>query len=66
METDAKSGLMKNIMTEVPISPTKEVCHEKYLNEGLKLGAEARSNPRQARLTLAYDSRNSTEHSWAI
>ena len=53
METAAKRGEMKNIIEEVPRSPTREVCQEKYLNTGLKFGAEARSRPRQARLTLA-------------
>ncbi len=36
MATAAKSGEMKNIMTEVPIKPTRLVCQEKYLNDGLK------------------------------
>lgn len=53
METAANSGDMRNIMVDVPISPTRLVCHEKYKNVGLKFGAEARSRPRQARLTLA-------------
>ena len=35
-ETAEKRGLMKNIMTVVPISPTRLVCHEKYLNDGLR------------------------------
>ena len=30
METAAKRGEMKNIMVEVPMSPTKLVCQEKY------------------------------------
>ena len=34
-ETAEKRGLMKNIITVVPVRPTKLVCHEKYLNEGL-------------------------------
>ena len=29
IETAAKSGEMKNIMVEVPMRPTKLVCHEK-------------------------------------
>ena len=29
METAAKSGEMRNIMAEVPTSPTRLVCHEK-------------------------------------
>ena len=36
MATAAKSGEMKNIMTEVPIKPTRLVCQEKYLKDGLK------------------------------
>ena len=35
-ETAEKRGLMKNIITVVPVSPTRLVCHEKYLNEGLE------------------------------
>ena len=53
METAAKRGEMKNIMVEVPMRPTRLVCQEKYENVGLKFGADARSSPRQARLTLA-------------
>ena len=53
MDTAANIGEMKNIMVEVPISPTKLVCQEKYENDGLKFGAEAKSSPKQARLTLA-------------
>ena len=34
-ETAEKRGLMKNIMTVVPLRPTRLVCHEKYLNDGL-------------------------------
>ena len=34
-ETAEKRGLMKNIMTVVPARPTRLVCHEKYLNDGL-------------------------------
>ena len=34
-ETAEKRGLMKNIITVVPVRPTRLVCHEKYLNEGL-------------------------------
>ena len=34
--TAANSGEMRNIMTEVPMSPTKLVCQEKYLKDGLK------------------------------
>ena len=51
--TAAKRGEVKNIMADVPIKPTRLVGQEKYLKVGLKLGAEARSRPRQARLTLA-------------
>lgn len=53
METAEKTGLMKNIITLVPINPSKHVCHENHLKEGLKLGADARSSPRQAKLTDA-------------
>ena len=35
-ETAEKRGLMKNIITVVPVRPTRLVCHEKYLNEGLQ------------------------------
>ena len=35
-ETAEKRGLMKNIMTVVPVRPTRLVCHEKYLNDGLR------------------------------
>jgi hypothetical protein len=35
-------------MTVVPTSPVSDVCHEKYLNEGRKLGADAKSRPKQA------------------
>ena len=34
--TAEKIGLMKNIITVVPINPIKQVCHEKYLKAGLK------------------------------
>ena len=34
--TAEKIGLMKNIMTVVPINPIKHVCQEKYLKAGLK------------------------------
>ena len=47
--TAEKIGLMKNIIIVVPISPIKQVCHEKYLKDGLKFGAEAKSNPRHAK-----------------
>ena len=51
--TAEKMGLMKNIITVVPINPNKLVCQEKNLNLGLKLGAAAKSKPRQAKLTDA-------------
>ena len=35
-ETAEKRGLTKNIMTVVPVSPTRLVCHEKYLKDGLR------------------------------
>ena len=41
-------------MTVVPTRPEKDVCQEKYLNEGRKLGAEARSRPRQAYTKMYY------------
>ena len=53
MLTALNMGLIKNIITVVPISPIRQVCQEKNLNEGLKLGADARSRPRHARLTAA-------------
>ena len=42
-ETAEKRGLMKNIMTVVPARPTRLVCHEKYLNDGLHKGERERS-----------------------
>lgn len=45
----AYMGLITNIIIKVPISPTSAVCHVKKLNEGLKLGAPANSNPKQAK-----------------
>ena len=53
MATAANSGDTRNIIEEVPIRPTRLVCHEKYLKVGRKLLAEARSRPRHARFTLA-------------
>ena len=41
-ETAEKRGLMKNIMTVVPARPTRLVCHEKYLNDGLQKGETER------------------------
>ena len=64
--TAEKIGLIKNIIRLVPMRPTRLVCHEKNLNDGLKLGADAKSSPRQAKLTAAYDKRKSTELSCAI
>ena len=64
--TAEKIGLIKNIITVVPMSPNKLVCQEKNLNLGLKFGAAAKSRPRQAKLTDAYDSRKRTEHNCAI
>ena len=51
--TAEKMGLIKNIITDVPINPRKLVCQEKYLKAGLKLGAAAKSRPKQAKLTDA-------------
>ena len=34
--TAANIGEIKNIMIDVPINPTRLVCHEKYLKVGLK------------------------------
>ena len=51
--TAEKMGLMKNIITVVPINPNRLVCQEKNLKVGLKLGAAAKSNPRHAKLTEA-------------
>ena len=35
MATAANTGEMRNIITLVPVSPTRLVCHEKYLKLGL-------------------------------
>jgi hypothetical protein len=35
--------------------------HEKYLKEGLKLGADVNVNERQARFVAKYESRKNTE-----
>ena len=51
---------MRNIMTVVPMTPQRQVCHEKNLNDGLKLGADAKWRPRHETLTAAYDKRNNT------
>lgn len=46
----AYMALITNIINIVPIIPIRAVCHVKKLNEGLKLGAPANSNPKQAKL----------------
>ena len=64
--SDASSpdrGEMRTIMEVVPMRPMRLVCQEKKWNVGLKLGAEARSRPRHARLTDPYERRNKTEQS---
>lgn len=43
-------GLITNIIINVPISPTRAVCHVNKLKDGLKFGAPANSNPKQAKL----------------
>ena len=40
MATAANTGDTKNIMMVVPSRPTRLVCHEKYLNEGLETYTE--------------------------
>lgn len=42
-------GLITNIIIIVPTSPISAVCHVKKLKEGLKFGAPANSNPKQAK-----------------
>ena len=37
MATAANIGEIRNIITVVPVRPTRLVCHEKYLNDGLNL-----------------------------
>lgn len=44
-------------MIVVARNPARDVCQEKYLYEGLKFGADAKSRPRQERLRLANDSK---------
>ena len=51
--TAEKMGLMRNIMAVVPTKPSRLVSQEKGLKVGLKFGAEARYNPKQAMLTEA-------------
>ena len=53
MLTAENMGLIKNIIVEVPTRPIKQVCHEKNLKDGLKLGADAKCNPKHARFTVA-------------
>ena len=36
MASAANIGDTKNIITDVPANPIRLVCHEKYLNDGLK------------------------------
>jgi hypothetical protein len=50
-------------MIVVAKNPARDVCQEKYLKDGLKLGADAKSSPKQERLRLANDSRNRIEQS---
>ena len=43
-----------NMTATDEMSPARAVCHEKYLNVGRKLGAEAQSRPRHARSHAEY------------
>ena len=46
-----------NVIDIDPTIPTRAVCHEKYLNVGLKLGALAKSSAKHAKLTPKYASK---------
>ncbi|CAN8015881.1 unnamed protein product [Ixodes persulcatus] len=55
MAMAAYRGLTTNIMVPQPSRPSSEVCHEKYLNDGLHAqrgqpDSDAKSRARQARL----------------
>jgi hypothetical protein len=51
--TEAFNGEIRNIIIVEPREPTKHVIQEKYLNVGLKFGADASSRPRHATFTEA-------------
>ena len=63
IDTAENNGEIRNIITLDPKSPRKQVNDEKYLKCGLKFGADASPNPRQAMLTVAYVKRNRQEQS---
>ncbi len=48
------------------VSECYQVCQVKKVKVGLKLGADAQSSVKQAKLTPAYDKRKRTEHMRAI
>lgn len=55
--TDAYLTETINVIDIAPIMPIVDVCHVKYLNVGLKLGALAKSSARHDMLTPKYASK---------
>mmetsp|Transcript_2534 Transcript_2534/g.3661 ORF Transcript_2534/g.3661 Transcript_2534/m.3661 type:complete len:284 (-) Transcript_2534:575-1426(-) len=58
--------LRKNIINMFKTTPKRHVCHEKYLNLGLKFGVPDMLTSRHARLQQAYDKQKNVDIIGAI